>query len=105
VNTILLVVFLALMVVEGVGTAVFLGLYLRGDWRGSAVGRHLAYYSSALLFLYVAGITSVFVRASWLVVLILAGHAAFAAVIWQRVWLVWQAHRQLDDQTRRVGKK
>jgi hypothetical protein len=94
VNTFLLGAFLVLMFVEGAGTLTFLALYLRGDWRSTAVGRHLAYYSTALAFLYATGIISVFVPAMWLFLVILAGHMVFAAVIWQRVWLVWQAHRR-----------
>lgn len=90
----LLVAFVALLVVETVGTATFLGIYLRGDWRSTAVGRHLAYYSAALLFLLVVALVSMFVRSVWLAVPVLAGHVVFAGVIWQRVWLVWRAHRR-----------
>lgn len=92
-NAFLVVTFVALMCVEGVGTGAFLAIYLRGDWRATAVGRHLAYYSGALLFLYVSSLLSLVVHEWWLVAAILLGHFGFATMIWQRVWLVWRAHR------------
>ena len=93
--TFLVVAFLAVMAVEALGTAVFLGLYLRSsDWRSSAVGRHLAYYAAALLGLYVSSICSFFIHDTWIVVTVLVLHAVFAVVIWQRVVLVWRAQHQ-----------
>ncbi len=90
----LVAVFLALMCVEALGTAVFLGLYLRGQhWRDTPVGRHLAYYAGALLGLYVSSIASFFVHEMWLVLTVLGLHAVFAVVIWQRVLLVWRSRR------------
>lgn len=86
-------VFLLLLGTEALGTAVFLGIYLRGDWRDTPVGRHLALYASALLALYVTTLASVFIHAQWLIWLIMAFHVAFDLAIWQRVWLVWRAQR------------
>jgi hypothetical protein len=86
--------FLGLLVAEMLGTATFLAIYLRtSDWHRSAVGRHLAVYSGALLGLYVTSILSFFVHALWLVLVVLGMHLTFAAAIWQRVVLVWRAQR------------
>jgi hypothetical protein len=92
----LTVVFMVLVAAEAVGTAAFLALYVRGsDWRATPVGRHLVTYSATLLGLLLLTLVSFLAPGMWLVWPILAGHAAFAAVIWQRVALVWRAqHRQ-----------
>lgn len=85
--------FLLLLSTEALGTAVFLTIYLRGDWHATAIGRHLALYASALLALYASTLASFFIHAQWLVWLIFALHMVFDLAIWQRVWLVWQAQR------------
>lgn len=93
-NVLLVAGFMVLLGVEAAGTLTFLVIYLRdGSWRTSAVGRHLAYYGTALLGLYVTTLVSFFVRDAWLVVVILGLHAVFAGVIWQRVWLVSRSTR------------
>jgi hypothetical protein len=85
--------FLLLLGTEALGTAAFLAVYLRGDWRATPVGRHLALYASALLAVYATTLASVFIHAQWLIWLILAMHVVFDVAIWQRVYLVWRAHR------------
>lgn len=95
-TTFFLVAFASAILAEAVGTAAFLAIYLRDPaWRDTAVGRHLAFYSGALLFLLVLALTSFVVPERWLAGPILVGHVAFIVLIWQRVWLVWRArHRQ-----------
>lgn len=85
--------FLLLLGTEALGTAVFLAIYLRGDWRSTPVGRHLALYAAALLSLYVTTLATVFVHQAWLLWLILVAHVVFDVAIWQRVYLVWRAQR------------
>lgn len=92
---VLLATFAALMVVEATGTGTFLIIYLRDpSWRDTAVGRHLAWYSGALLGLYLTSIASFFIKALWLVLIVLGCHLVFAPVVWQRVRLVWRARRR-----------
>lgn len=91
---ILTVVFLALMAGGAAGTCAFVVVYTRSDWRSSAIGRHLMFYSSALCFLYLASIVSLFVHALWMAFPLLAGHLVFDALIWQRVYLVVKAQRE-----------
>lgn len=90
----LTVVFLLLMVAGALGTGAFVVVYLRSDWRSSAVGKHLLLYSSALFFLYVTSIVSFFVHALWMAAPLLIGHAVFDLLIWQRVHLVLRAQRR-----------
>lgn len=89
----LTVVFLLLMVAGALGTGAFVIVYLRSDWRFSAIGRHLLAYSSALCFLYVTSIVSFFVHALWMAFPLLIGHLIFDLLIWQRVYLVLKAQR------------
>jgi hypothetical protein len=91
---VLTVVFLALMVLGALGTGTFVVVYLRSDWRSSAIGRHLLFYSAALCFLYLTSIVSFFVHALWMAGPLLIGHAVFDALIWQRVYLVVKAQRE-----------
>jgi len=87
--------FVAALVIETAGLALFLVLYLRdSSWHDTAVGRHLAYYTAAFLAAYLLTLTSLFIRQTWLVVAILVSHLGLIAVIWQRVWLVWRATRR-----------
>jgi hypothetical protein len=91
-NTALVALFFALMITEALGTGTFLVVYLRSSaWRDTATGRHLAAYSGALFGLYVVSIVSVFIHDVLMSAIVLGFHAVFDAVIWQRVWLVWQA--------------
>jgi hypothetical protein len=80
---VLTVVFLALMVLGALGTGTFVVVYLRSDWR-----------SSAMCFLYLTSIVSFFVHALWMAGPLLIGHAVFDALIWQRVYLVVKAQRE-----------
>lgn len=89
----LTVVFLALMVAGAVGTGTCIVVYRRSDWRSTSVGRHLMFYMSALLALYVISIVSFFVHALWMAAPLLIGHAVFDGLIWQRVYLVVKAQR------------
>jgi len=92
---VVVVAFAVLMVVEAIGTATFLVIYMRDmTWRQTAVGRHLAAYSAALLGLLLLTLLAFAVQGAWLTWAILGGHVAFAALIWQRVWLVWIANRR-----------
>ncbi len=86
--------FWALMATEAMGTAVFLAIFLRGNWRANPVGRHLALYASALLGLYVTTLASYVVHWLWLGYVFMGLHVVFDLAIWQRVWLVWKAHQQ-----------
>lgn len=87
--------FLTLVATEAAGTAVFLGIFLhRADWRANAVGRHLVAYSVALLALLTLTLVALVAPAPMLAWLILGGHIAFDAVVWQRVALVWRSTRK-----------
>lgn len=93
--TVLRALFVVLIALEAAGTATFLVIYTRGsDWRVSPVGRHLAFYSSAVLTLLVLSLLAMVVRSVWMAVPVLAGHVAFAGLVWQRVVLVRRAQRQ-----------
>lgn len=92
--TALVITFLALLSTEAVGTAVFLAVYMRSDWRSTEVGRHLAFYSAALFLLLLLSLVSFVVHSLWLAWPILAGHVAFDLLIWQRVYLVVKAQRE-----------
>jgi hypothetical protein len=90
----LTIVFLVLMILGALGTGTFVVVYLRSDWRSSAIGKHLLFYSAALCVLYVLSIVGFFIHALWLAGPLLIGHAVFDALIWQRVYLVVKAQRE-----------
>lgn len=91
----LLFAYVLLLVAEAAGTATFLVIYLRNSaWRHTPVGRHLAFYSGAVLVLLVLSLLSMAVRSAWMAVPILAAHVVFAALVWQRVGLVWRAQHR-----------
>jgi hypothetical protein len=88
----------ALLTVEALGTVTFLVIYLwRSDWTRSSVGRHLALYGVTLFGVYAVTLVRVLHRTPWTFWLMIAGHAAFALAVWQRVGLV------IREQQRRNG--
>jgi hypothetical protein len=93
---IFLAVFFALVATEAIAAATAVVLYLRAPgWRDTQVGRHLAAYMGTLAGLYAVTFVAILFRSTAMSVVLLASHAAFTAVLWQRAWLVWKAQR--DD--------
>jgi hypothetical protein len=95
----LTVVFLALMAAEATAAVTAAVLFLRSSgWRDTETGRHLAAYMGTLAGLYLVTFVAIFVRNVVMDIVLLASHAAFTAVLWQRAWLVWKA--QHSDERR-----
>jgi hypothetical protein len=85
------VTFLSLVGAQLVGTVTFVSIYRRSNWKATAVGRHLMSYSVAAGGIDLSWALLLIVQWPWLVYLLFATQAAFTALIWQRVYLVWQA--------------
>lgn len=107
--TIVYAVLLALLALEGIGTATFTTLYLlRSDWRRSPVGRHLAYYGVTLSALYATTLVVMLWPTLPVVFVLLVMHVCFAAAVWQRVYLVirqQRAQRALDKEDGMITAK
>lgn len=87
--------FLALLASEAAGAGVFAWVYYRrGEWRASAIGRHLLFYGTTLSLLYLITFGTMLWPNVVLVALLMMAHLVWNAAIWQRVYLVLKAPRQ-----------
>lgn len=88
------VAFLVLVLFQLAGTVAFLVLYVASDWRASAVGRHLLFWSASAGLLDLTWVLLLLARWPWLMFVLFAAQAAVGLLTWQRVRLVWRAQRQ-----------
>lgn len=89
------IIFFALVANQLAATIAFIFLYLReSDWRRSAVGRHLLYWSTAAGALDLSWILLLVVRWPFLAFVLLGVQALVGGLTWQRVVLVRRAQRR-----------
>jgi hypothetical protein len=89
------VIYLALVANQLLAVVAFLALYGRdGDWRDSAVGRHVMYWVLTAGALDLSWVLLLVARWAWLVWMLFVAQGLVGLVTWQRVWLVWQARRR-----------
>ena len=88
------VVFLALVLNQLAATVVFVITYVRAsDWRRSAAGRHILYWSLAAGALDLTWLLLLLARWPWLVFALFVVQAVFGGLTWQRVALVLRPER------------
>lgn len=93
--TALLIAFWVLFGLEAIGTMTFFAVYiLFSDWKVNPVGKHVAFYTGALSFVYLSTVAVMIWPYFALLMLLSAGHVAFAGAVWHRVWLVVREQRQ-----------
>lgn len=85
-----------LYVVQALGLATFIGVYMRSNWRSTDIGRNLMAF--AVVLIAVSAVSAVYrlepnIYVGWLIA---AGHATFGVVVWQRVVMAYRYQRQDD---------
>jgi hypothetical protein len=87
-------IFLVLVVNQLVGTATFIGIYRRSDWRANLTARHLMFWSLAAAALDLSWVLLAVLQIWWLMYLLFVAQAAVGVLTWQRVYLVVKAQRE-----------
>lgn len=88
--------FFALVGAQLLGTVTFVAIYSRSDWWATPVGRHLMFFSIAAGSVDLSWSLLLIAQWPWLIYVLFTTQAALAALIWQRVRLVWRAQREAE---------